>query len=351
MEGLKLSRLHRKRNRPFIWELSIPTPIDSVIPFSILKQISLLLLLPCAGLAVDVTLEWNPNPEPDIVGYRIYYISLPGSSLQQIETGNQTRAVLSGLPAGKSWLALAVAQNAFGLESAPSNLLFFDSGSVPEVPAAEVQLSLSMSVSPMSALLSYIPPSTAEQETDTGKWPDSADSSFVSPPEVPAGNNFLTVSSTPESQSLFTGDTTVLGVPTAATGPASWQWLHNGKPLPGAVFPTLTIGPASPAEAGNYQVQIIMEKTEILTEPAVISVWPRPTLTISRGPDRLNPEENGLEVLVSGGPLQPLSLEFSENLTDWSLLEAFQLDDQGTRTIPDQTKMARQRFYRLRARE
>ncbi|MDB6133055.1 MAG: hypothetical protein JWM59_1298, partial [Verrucomicrobiales bacterium] len=42
--------------------------------FPILKQISLLLLLPSAGFAVDVTLEWNPNPEPDIIGYRIYYI-------------------------------------------------------------------------------------------------------------------------------------------------------------------------------------------------------------------------------------------------------------------------------------
>lgn len=326
------------------------TIIDSVTLFSILQPISLFLLLPSASFAVDVTLEWDPNPEPDIIGYRIYYVSIPGGSLQKIETGKQTRAVLSGLPVGKSWLALAIARSASGLESVSSNPVFFNSGPVSNVSGAQVQLSLPMSVSPMSAQSYSIPSPTAAQEADDGKRPDSADLSFVSPPEVSTGNNFLKVGSSPQSQSLFTGDTIVLEVPTSS-GPVSWQWLHNGKPIPDAVFPTLAIGPASPAEAGNYQVRTIMDGTEILTEPAVISVWTRPTLTISPGPNRLNPEENGLEVQVSGGPLQPLSLEFSENLTDWSPLETFQLDDQGTRTILNQTKTARQRFYRLRAGE
>ncbi|RYY53670.1 MAG: hypothetical protein EOO05_20910 [Chitinophagaceae bacterium] len=312
-------------------------------PFSILQQISLLLLLPSAGFAVDVTLEWDPNPEPDVIGYRIYYLCIPGGSLQHIETGKQTRAVLSGLPAGESWLALATARNASGLESGASSPVFFNSGPVPNVLAAKAQLILPMSVSPMSARSSSISSPTVEQETNDGKRPDSG---------LVGSTNYQQVYQfEAQSQSLFTGDTTVLGAATAATGVASWQWLHNGKPLPGADSPTLVIGPASQAEAGNYQVRIIMDETEILTEPTVISVWPRPTLNISPGPNRLNPEENGLEVLVSGGPLQPLSLEFSENLTDWSLLEAFQLDDQGTHTIQDKTKTARQRFYRLRAGE
>lgn len=221
----------------------------------------------------------------------------------------------------------------------------------------------------MSDQPSPIPPPPAEQETDDGNRPDSGligsrnyqqvyqfeapttDAAFIPPPDVPAENNFLTLGTSPQSQSLFTGGTVVLGVISAATGPVSWQWLHNGNSIPDAVFPTLTIGPATPAEAGDYQLRMIMDKTEILTEPAVLSVWPRPTLTLSHGPDRLDPEENGLEVLVSGESLQPLSLEFSENLTEWSLLEAFQLDDQGTRTILDPTKTARQRFYRLRAGE
>ncbi|MDB6132024.1 MAG: hypothetical protein JWM59_267, partial [Verrucomicrobiales bacterium] len=47
---------------------------------------------------------------------------------------------------------------------------------------------------------------------------------------------------------------------------------------------TLAIGPASPAETGIYQARIIMGGTEILTEPVVISVWPRSALTISPGP-------------------------------------------------------------------
>lgn len=308
-----------------------------MIPFSTLRQISLLLLfLPSAAFAVDVTLEWDRNPESNIIGYRIYHGRIPGGSPQRIEVGSRTltQGVLSGLPAGAVCYAWATALNASGLESEPLDALLFISGPIGGQETT-IPLTLLRGLVGKGVLL-------------TGA---RAASLLSPPPEAPAGNNFLTVSSHPRSQSLFTGDTTVLGVTAAAAGPVSWQWLHNGTPLPGADSPTLAIGPASPAEAGIYQARIIMGETEILTEPAVVSVWPRPTLTISPGPGRLNPEENGLEVLVSGGSLQPLSLEFSENLTDWSLLEAFQLDDQGTRTIPDLTKTARQRFYRLRAGE
>lgn len=331
------------------------------MPFLNLRQISLLFFLPSACFAVDVTLEWNPNPEPDIIGYRIYYASFPGGSLQQMDTGKQTRAVLSGLPSGKNWIAVATARNAFGLESAPSDLVFFDSNLVT---AAKVQSIFPMSVSPASAGASTIPTFPAEQETNGEKQPDAGlvgnsdyqfeapttDPPSAPPPEVSTENNFLMVISPPQSQSVFTGDTVVLKVTAVATGPVSWQWLHNGKPLPDADSSTLNLGPASPAETGSYQVRIIMGEKETLTDSAVVSVWPRPTLTISPGPNRLNPVENGLEILVSGGSLQPLSLEFSENLTHWSQLEAFRLNDQGTRTILD-PKAAQQRFYRLRAGE
>lgn len=354
-----------------------------------LQKICLVLLLPSTGFAVDVTLDWNSNPEPDVRGYRIYHGRIPGKSPKQVEVGSGTQFVLPDLPAGEVCYAWATALNASGLESDPSDALLFipdpvKGGQATLIPWSLLRSFVGTEAISTTARSASTASSSPEQGTAVGPWSNGASAgaamafhpaedlqtlvreyvgsgyspdrilitsvpAFLPPQEVPIESNLLSESSPPQWHSLFAGDTIDLRVIPPANGPVSLQWLQNGTPIPGAVSPMLIIGAASSAENGNYQVRILTGEKEIITEPAFISVWPRPNLTFSSGPDPLDAAEKPKEILIAGGSGQPLSLEVSENLTDWALLGTFQLNEAGTRTILDLTRTNRQRFYRLRA--
>ena len=62
-------------------------------PFASLFR--LLLLLPIAFgtprlLALNVTLAWNANPEPDVAGYRLYYGTPAGNFGTMVNVGKPT---------------------------------------------------------------------------------------------------------------------------------------------------------------------------------------------------------------------------------------------------------------------
>ncbi|MFT4637746.1 MAG: hypothetical protein ACI8T1_001056 [Verrucomicrobiales bacterium] len=80
----------------------------------------------------SATLAWDPNPEPDIVGYHLSYGTSHGSYSTVIDTGNATSRTLLNLVAG-TYYAIVTAYNTAGLESPASNELVF---SVP-VPAPD----------------------------------------------------------------------------------------------------------------------------------------------------------------------------------------------------------------------
>src|SRR5436189_5056710 len=68
----------------------------------------------------SVALEWNPNPEPDIAGYRLFYGPSSGNYTQQIDVGNTTAATVSDLANG-TYFFVVKAYNTATLESPPSN--------------------------------------------------------------------------------------------------------------------------------------------------------------------------------------------------------------------------------------
>ena len=49
------------------------------------------------GWAKDITLEWDPNTEPDIGGYIVHYGTESGIYDYSLDVGNFTSAVISGL--------------------------------------------------------------------------------------------------------------------------------------------------------------------------------------------------------------------------------------------------------------
>lgn len=70
--------------------------------------------------AVDVTLAWERNAEPDVLGYRIYYGIASRTYSRSIDVGNVTAYTVTGLGTGIYFFAVT-AYNAAGLESGYSN--------------------------------------------------------------------------------------------------------------------------------------------------------------------------------------------------------------------------------------
>ena len=93
---------------------------------SILKRIvgfSLLIWLGTTVFTASESFIWNPNSEPDVAGYRIYYGTPPGKFTEMVDVGNVTLATITGLTQGKTYQFFATCYNTAGLESVPSNVV------------------------------------------------------------------------------------------------------------------------------------------------------------------------------------------------------------------------------------
>lgn len=69
----------------------------------------------------SVTLQWNPNPEPDIAGYRLFYGPTTGNYVEEIDVGNTTSATVSNLATGGTYFFAVIAYNTLMMESLFSN--------------------------------------------------------------------------------------------------------------------------------------------------------------------------------------------------------------------------------------
>jgi hypothetical protein len=90
----------------------------------------ILLLLTAKILAAQttsVTLSWNANSEPDVVGYRLYYGRTSHNYEQNIDAGRSTTATIQNLSTGTVYYFAATAYNAAGVESEFSDEVIFRS--------------------------------------------------------------------------------------------------------------------------------------------------------------------------------------------------------------------------------
>ena len=67
--------------------------------------------------AAEVTLAWDPNPEPSVQGYRVYYGKASGFYTNVLDVGNRTDCVIPGLDAGTTYFFACTAYSATGDES------------------------------------------------------------------------------------------------------------------------------------------------------------------------------------------------------------------------------------------
>jgi hypothetical protein len=70
--------------------------------------------------AQNVTLKWDPNPAPNVAGYRLYYGTSSGVYTQEINVGNMTATLVSNLREGRTYFFAVTAYNT-AAESLPSN--------------------------------------------------------------------------------------------------------------------------------------------------------------------------------------------------------------------------------------
>jgi hypothetical protein len=82
--------------------------------------------------AASVRLAWDPNPETDVAGYRVYYGPAPGNYPKVLDVGSATAAEVTELVAGVPYYLSVTAYNSFGLESGFSEPLPFRA---PQAPA------------------------------------------------------------------------------------------------------------------------------------------------------------------------------------------------------------------------
>jgi len=71
----------------------------------------------------SVTLAWDPNPEANLKGYKIYYGYTSGNYSFMVDVGNWTSLTISGLEAGKTYYFAATAYGPAGEESGMSHEL------------------------------------------------------------------------------------------------------------------------------------------------------------------------------------------------------------------------------------
>jgi len=93
----------------------------------ILRALTLLLLCWEAVLSASpsVRVAWDPNPETNIKGYRIYYGEVSSGPTNLVDVGNQTTGTITNLVFATSYFFYVTAYNVFDLESDPSEALYY----------------------------------------------------------------------------------------------------------------------------------------------------------------------------------------------------------------------------------
>src|SRR5262245_51954609 len=112
MEDRHLSE-HRNRRRC----------LSSLVRFRTLLLALAAGLVPTGAFAATATIQWQANPAPDIMGYRLFYGTPPGRLDQAIDCGPSTRVVLSDLHPGRQYSFEVRCYDLLGLESPPSETL------------------------------------------------------------------------------------------------------------------------------------------------------------------------------------------------------------------------------------
>src|SRR5688572_16148030 len=77
------------------------------------------------AFAASITVQWDPSPDPNVVGYNFYYGAASRNYTNIIDVGNTTTATVSNLVEGTTYYFAATAYNVLGIESVFSDELSY----------------------------------------------------------------------------------------------------------------------------------------------------------------------------------------------------------------------------------
>ena len=80
-----------------------------------------------AGVAhsATVTVAWDPNPEPTVAGYNMYYGTSSGRYTNSVDVGNATRCTISALQEGVTYYLAVTAHDGSGNQSGYSDEIVY----------------------------------------------------------------------------------------------------------------------------------------------------------------------------------------------------------------------------------
>jgi hypothetical protein len=84
----------------------------------------------------EITLEWDPNPEPNVAGYKLYYGVASGTYTRILDAGNATSVAVPDMISNFTYYFAVTAYSSDGLESAPSEEVSY---SVPPPTSLRVE--------------------------------------------------------------------------------------------------------------------------------------------------------------------------------------------------------------------
>jgi hypothetical protein len=67
--------------------------------------------------ASSASLQWNPNPDPAVTGYNVYYGGMTRTYTNRLSLGNVTNATVGGLMEGRTYFFAVTASDVLGNES------------------------------------------------------------------------------------------------------------------------------------------------------------------------------------------------------------------------------------------
>jgi Fibronectin type III domain len=185
-----------------------------------------LAVIASAFARADVSLSWDPDSDPSVVGYRLYSGTTSGVYTQTMEAGSATSMIVSNLTPGRTYYFAVTAYTSSFAQSGFSNQVSYQ---VPASPTPTPTASPTASPSPT------VNPSATPTPTATPA-PTPTPTSTPTPTATPQPSQTPSPSPTPTPS--ISPSPTVTPSPTATPGTGPAQML---SPLPGSTFTSSTV--------------------------------------------------------------------------------------------------------------
>lgn len=116
----------------------------------------------------------------------------------------------------------------------------------------------------------------------------------------------------PQSRTNVVGTVAEFGVIAGGTAPLGYQWFFNNVPMPGSTATNLVLNPVQAGDAGTYRVQVTNAFGQILSQPATLTVWVPPAITMPPSNQTVNVGASASFSVIASGTA-PLSYQWQRN--------------------------------------